>query len=102
MHALSASVSPGIRAGPSIHAAAERRKATSAPPVIDAQRFLARDRTSLLPSIDVARQIADGGRFGCFQLVNHGLEPELLDGLQRVMRSFFDLPLEEKLLVRPP
>ncbi|KAH9619326.1 hypothetical protein KSS87_012046 [Heliosperma pusillum] len=34
--------------------------------------------------------------WGCFQLVNHGVESSLLDQLQVVSKEFFALPLEEK------
>ena len=33
---------------------------------------------------------------GYFQLINHGVYPELLMARREVSREFFDLPLEEK------
>ncbi|KAG0468816.1 hypothetical protein HPP92_018144 [Vanilla planifolia] len=38
--------------------------------------------------------------WGFFQIVNHGVPPELLDRLLAVAREFFALPLEEKRRVR--
>ncbi|XP_043696275.1 jasmonate-induced oxygenase 4-like [Telopea speciosissima] len=35
--------------------------------------------------------------WGMFQVVNHGISPDLLDAVKRVSRGFFDLPMEEKL-----
>ena len=34
--------------------------------------------------------------WGCFQLINHGVYPELLMAGREVSREFFDLSLEEK------
>lgn len=34
--------------------------------------------------------------WGFFQVVNHGIEEELLDAMEKVAREFFMLPLEEK------
>ena len=42
-------------------------------------------------------EISDACReWGCFQLINHGVSPELLMAGCEVSREFFDLPLEEK------
>ena len=53
------------------------------PPVIDAQRFLAKEKDLELPPFSVAEQLAAAGsEFGCFQLVNHGVDEVLQSSLQ--------------------
>lgn len=42
-------------------------------------------------------EISDACReWGCFQVINHGVSPELLMAGREVSRGFFSLPLEEK------
>ena len=53
------------------------------PPVIDAQSFLAKDNDPELPPFSVAEQLAAAGsEFGCFQLINHGVDEVLQSSLQ--------------------
>ncbi|XP_051122812.1 jasmonate-induced oxygenase 2-like [Andrographis paniculata] len=42
------------------------------------------------------RQISDACRRGFFQLVNHGISPDLLDRARQVWREFFHQPMEVK------
>uniref|UniRef100_A0ACD5XK14 Uncharacterized protein n=1 Tax=Avena sativa TaxID=4498 RepID=A0ACD5XK14_AVESA len=60
-----------------------------------------------IPVIDVGELRRGGGdelrrlrlaceEWGFFQVVNHGIEGELLDGMEKAAREFFALPLEEK------
>ncbi|YCH32520.1 isopenicillin N synthase family oxygenase [Erwinia sp. D4-22] len=52
------------------------------------------ERTALLENLgQAARDV------GFFYLINHGIDRELLDNVQRVTRAFFALPQDEKLKV---
>lgn len=61
-------------------------------PIIDVHGFsLHQDRDTILA------QVSDACRnWGFFQIVNHGVRPELLDGVRRVWHDFFHLPAEVK------
>lgn len=119
MPLLAATVTPTFhRAGAGIRRAAPRRAVRAVafvgegngvklqPPVIDAEEFLRKERTLFLPSNAVARSIADAGaEFGCFQLVNHGVSPQLLSDLQVCMAGGEEggwgaLPLRYAVLVK--
>ncbi|KAI4382770.1 hypothetical protein MLD38_008688 [Melastoma candidum] len=46
---------------------------------------------------EVTRQVSDACRdWGFFQVVNHGVSPELMDRAREVWREFFHLPMELK------
>lgn len=74
---------------------------SSAPPVIDAQRFLAPENAAgaAVPPEVAAAIAAAASTHGFFQLVNHGCEPALLHRMTAAMHAFFDLDLETKLAV---
>ncbi|KAL8152985.1 hypothetical protein V2J09_010745 [Rumex salicifolius] len=57
--------------------------------LIDFSRISAKDELGKLRSALSA--------FGCFQVVNHGIDTELLEKVLEVSRQFFALPLEEKM-----
>eukprot|EP00887_Chlorella_sp_A99_P000058 scaffold16.g58.t1 len=70
------------------------------PPAIDGASFLAPGRAGALPPQAVADAIREAAsEYGCFQLVNHGVDSELMADLQAQMRAFFALPLDAKLAV---
>ncbi|KZV27443.1 oxidoreductase family protein [Dorcoceras hygrometricum] len=69
-----------------------------------------------IPAIDLSRLISSAAAmdaelkklrsalttWGCFQLINHGIENSFLDELRRVSRKFFHLPkMEKQKYVRP-
>ncbi|GKV06031.1 hypothetical protein SLEP1_g17968 [Rubroshorea leprosula] len=63
-------------------------------PLIDLQHLLSNDRTlrsQTLSSISKACR-----EWGFFQVVNHGISPELMRSALEVWRDFFNLPLELK------
>ncbi|KAM3354143.1 hypothetical protein ACQJBY_025029 [Aegilops geniculata] len=60
-------------------------------PVIDAGELL---RGGGGEELDKLRQACE--EWGFFQVVNHGIDGELLDEMERLSREFFMLPLEEK------
>ena len=57
-------------------------------PVVDAARLS--DPTSLRTVDEACRE------WGFFQVVNHGIEGDVIHALQREMRAFFALPIEVK------
>ncbi|XP_047328973.1 jasmonate-induced oxygenase 1 [Impatiens glandulifera] len=64
-----------------------RQKSTGDPPVIDFESF---DDISLLDLSDTLIQI------GCFQIVNHGISPELRRSVSVAAEGIFDIPSEGK------
>ena len=67
-------------------------------PVIDiSQLLLDSGSAAAEPAI---RQIADAcSSWGFFQVVNHGIDEDLIDDVWRQTQSFFALPIEEKLRI---
>lgn len=63
-------------------------------PVIDLSNP---DHQSLVASISEASK-----SWGIFQVVNHGLQSELISELQKVGKEFFELPQEEKEAIAKP
>jgi isopenicillin N synthase-like dioxygenase len=64
-------------------------------PIIDLQGLLYGDDHNLRTTI--LAQISDACRnWGFFQIVNHGISPQLLDRAREVWREFFHLPSEIK------
>ncbi|NIR36579.1 MAG: isopenicillin N synthase family oxygenase [Actinobacteria bacterium] len=56
-----------------------------------------------VPAAEAAAAIDDACRtIGFFAITNHGVPPEVIDGVWAATRVFFDLPLEEKLAARHP
>jgi hypothetical protein len=52
-------------------------------PVIDGHGFLAADKSDAHPPADVAKLIAEAGQtVGSFQLINHGVDQEVIGRLQ--------------------
>ncbi|XP_077212372.1 jasmonate-induced oxygenase 2-like [Tasmannia lanceolata] len=67
---------------------------SQAPPVVDLSTFA----TSGTPRQSMLQLLSSACKeWGVFQLVNHGIPGELLASAMAVSRSFFDLPMEEKL-----
>ncbi|EEF28746.1 jasmonate-induced oxygenase 2 [Ricinus communis] len=63
-------------------------------PVIDLQNVLSSDQALRQ---DTLTRISCACRdWGFFQVINHGVNPELLRGIRQVWREFFNLPLEKK------
>ncbi|KAL0003383.1 hypothetical protein SO802_017164 [Lithocarpus litseifolius] len=59
-------------------------------PIIDLQDLLYGDDTILAQISEACRE------WGFFQILNHGISPQLLDRVREVWREFFHLPLEIK------
>ncbi|XP_021849762.2 jasmonate-induced oxygenase 4 [Spinacia oleracea] len=61
---------------------------------------------SLLTSSSAAPELAKLrsalSQWGCFQVINHGIESSFLEELIQVSKQFFELPLEEKLKCSAP
>lgn len=69
-------------------------------PVIDAKCLLAPENSGAPPPAEVARAIGQACKeWGCFQLVNHGLDLSLTQRMEAAMHAFFALPKEHKLRV---
>ena len=52
---------------------------------------------SNLDDPNVARDIVDAAeKWGFFQIVNHGVPTDVLENLMEATRTFFELPVEEK------
>lgn len=67
-------------------------------PVIDVGKARTGDADAIE---DVAKQWRDVWEsLGFLCIVNHGLEPELIDGMRAAAKQFHDLPLETKLQVK--
>ncbi|XP_057767955.1 jasmonate-induced oxygenase 2-like [Salvia miltiorrhiza] len=60
-------------------------------PVIDLRRLLAASTDADLSDLRSALS-----SWGCFQVVNHGIESSLLDEVRSISREFFQLPMSEK------
>ncbi|OWM69950.1 probable 2-oxoglutarate-dependent dioxygenase At5g05600 [Punica granatum] len=62
-------------------------------PIIDLGGFTGRDDGA----DDIIRRVSEACReWGFFQVVNHGVSPELMDQAREVWREFFHLPMELK------
>ncbi|KAH6828899.1 hypothetical protein C2S53_016422 [Perilla frutescens var. hirtella] len=59
-------------------------------PVIDVHRFVS------ATDAEVFELHSALGSWGCFQVVNHGIEKSLLDKVRQIGREFFQLPRSEK------
>ncbi|KAL4575012.1 hypothetical protein LXL04_021852 [Taraxacum kok-saghyz] len=63
-------------------------------PVIDLSALMTGDPTLVNATMD---EISDACReWGFFQVVNHGIRDEVVDGVREIWRSFFHLPMEMK------
>ncbi|GAU27442.1 hypothetical protein TSUD_161280 [Trifolium subterraneum] len=63
-------------------------------PVIDLEHFSSGDQVL---REKVLKQVSEACReWGFFQVVNHGIDPELMKSAKEVWREFFHLPLEMK------
>lgn len=63
-------------------------------PIIDLQGGLFGGKT---PPQSILSQVSDASRrWGFFQVVNHGVEPELIDRARETWREFFHQPMEVK------
>ncbi|PRQ59455.1 putative anthocyanidin synthase [Rosa chinensis] len=66
-------------------------------PIIDFQPLLSSDNGDDGLRAATLAKISEACReWGFFQIVNHGVSPELLDQTQKVWREFFHLPMEMK------
>ncbi|CAK9323855.1 unnamed protein product [Citrullus colocynthis] len=64
-------------------------------PIIDVHAFSLDQDHSLRRTI--LNQVSDACRnWGFFQIINHGIRPELLDDIRRAWHDFFKLPVETK------
>lgn len=64
-------------------------------PIIDVHAFSLDQDHSLRRTI--LNQVSDACRnWGFFQIINHGIRPELLDDIRRAWHDFFKLPVEMK------
>ena len=70
-------------------------------PVIDGQNFLATANADVPANFDVCSAIAEACRsHGFFQIINSGIDQNVIKALTEAMHRFFDLPVEEKRKVR--
>ncbi|XP_027361942.1 protein SRG1-like [Abrus precatorius] len=60
-------------------------------PVIDLSKLLSEDGLSELQKLDNACK-----EWGFFQLINHGVDPSLVENVKAGVQEFFNLPMEEK------
>ncbi|XP_057770622.1 jasmonate-induced oxygenase 4-like [Salvia miltiorrhiza] len=60
-------------------------------PVVDLRRLLAASTDAGLSDLRSALS-----SWGCFQVVNHGIESSVLAEVRRISREFFELPMSEK------
>ncbi|MCL7033238.1 hypothetical protein MKW94_023682 [Papaver nudicaule] len=65
-------------------------------PLIDFQGLLDDDNNLVLPDTILNQVCMACKNWGFFQIVNHGVTPELMDQVRDVWRQFFHLPFEEK------
>ncbi|XP_051138755.1 jasmonate-induced oxygenase 2-like [Andrographis paniculata] len=65
-------------------------------PIIDLSRLF-----SASSAIDAAEELANLRSalriWGCFQVINHGIDISLLENMRQLSREFFHLPMDEKL-----
>lgn len=91
-----------LQQGPAPKAASNAAKpAGSKLPVVDGRRFLAAGK-DVLPPQEVAERIAQAGKqYGAFQLVNHGVDEDLIQRLQVCFEiSRGQAPLTSRVSVR--
>ncbi|RWW26927.1 hypothetical protein GW17_00008665 [Ensete ventricosum] len=67
--------------------------ATGSLPVVDLAGLSGGAEERLATMLAVSGACRD---WGFFQVVNHGVSPELMEGMREVWRSFFQLPMAEK------
>uniref|UniRef100_A0A5B7B5B7 Putative leucoanthocyanidin dioxygenase-like isoform X1 n=1 Tax=Davidia involucrata TaxID=16924 RepID=A0A5B7B5B7_DAVIN len=66
-------------------------------PLIDLADIFAGESSTLQPQTTILSQVSEACReWGFFQVVNHGVSPELMDRAREVWREFFHLPMELK------
>ncbi|XP_071713730.1 gibberellin 20 oxidase 3-like [Rutidosis leptorrhynchoides] len=63
--------------------------------IIDLKGFLQRDKDATLHAANLVKESCL--KHGFFQVVNHGIDPELLMLAEKHGRAFFELPITEKL-----
>ncbi|KAK9288190.1 hypothetical protein L1049_016639 [Liquidambar formosana] len=63
-------------------------------PVIDFSRLLEANKDEFL--VEISKIAASCEEWGFFQVINHGIELDLLESMEKVAMNFFNLPLEEK------
>ncbi|KAL6497887.1 hypothetical protein OROHE_026914 [Orobanche hederae] len=63
-------------------------------PVIDFNRLLTSSATAAIEELQKLKSALSS--WGCFQVINHGIEFPLLDEVKENGRQFFKLPMEEK------
>ncbi|XP_047309467.1 protein SRG1-like [Impatiens glandulifera] len=64
-------------------------------PIIDLSKLLMKVNKDEF-DIELLKLVASCEEWGFFQVVNHGIDLELLDNFEKVVMDFFKLPLEEK------
>lgn len=67
-------------------------------PLVDLEGFFKGDEKATCVAADLVRQACSS--HGFFQVINHGVDPELIDLAHDHMDSFFKLPASEKLRAR--
>ncbi|XP_010543724.1 PREDICTED: flavonol synthase/flavanone 3-hydroxylase [Tarenaya hassleriana] len=66
-------------------------------PIIDLAGLFSDDQALQTDKTSVLEQISEACReWGFFQVLNHGVKPELMDGTREAWREFFHLPVEMK------
>lgn len=71
-------------------------------PTIDVSAWVDGDDTAR-DAIAAAAAVDEAGRtVGFMQIVGHGIDPAVVDGLTRAMDDFFDQPVDDKLPLVPP
>lgn len=63
-------------------------------PVIDFSKLLKGNKDEFLS--EISKLAASCEEWGFFQVINHGIERDLLESIEKVAMDFFMLPLEEK------
>ncbi|KAF6171665.1 hypothetical protein GIB67_042180 [Kingdonia uniflora] len=65
-------------------------------PTIDLSKFSGENINSYQFNRELSKLAASCKEWGFFQVINHGIEREILESIEKVATEFFMLPLEEK------
>ncbi|KAG5598853.1 hypothetical protein H5410_030223 [Solanum commersonii] len=64
---------------------------------IDTQESIPTIDLSIFYDLNVEKSIQEAStKWGCFQIINHGIPIEVLEDLKDAVQKFFELPVEEK------